>query len=189
MTCNSNPLNCQAAVLIALAGEGEDERILLTQRAAHLTLHSGEVAFPGGKWEEGDASLAATAIRETHEEVGIKPDLVEMLGPMPARYTSRGMRVTPFVGRVPEDVEPTANLGELESFFWVPTAFLLEDQRVRTDLFEVVGGVNWAPVYDYMGYTIWGFTARVLVEFVNDFWSASISEQHTAPREIYKLRR
>jgi 8-oxo-dGTP pyrophosphatase MutT (NUDIX family) len=176
----------EAAVLIALAGTGDDERVLLTQRAAHLTLHSGEVAFPGGKRELGDRDLQHTALRETHEEVGLDPALVQVVGQLKPGFTSKGMRVTPFVARVPGEVDLTPNLDELESLFWVPTAFLLEDNRQRTDVFETAMGALWAPVYDYLGYTIWGFTARVLVDYLNTFWSADIRRTHTAPSAVYR---
>lgn len=176
----------EAAVLVALAGSGEDERILLTQRAAHLTMHSGEVAFPGGMQEPQDASLRHTALREAHEEVGLRPELVSVVGQLPRASTRSGICVTPFVGRVLEDVELVANLSELESFFWVPTAFLLEDNRLRTDIFQSAAGEHWAPVYNYLGYTIWGFTARVLVEFVNRFWAAGLGLEHEAPRALYR---
>lgn len=188
MTLGSRTKVQDAAVLLILAGVGEHERVLLTQRAAHLTLHSGEVAFPGGKWEEVDKDLCCTAIREASEEVGLDPQLLELVGQLPVTYTRAGIRVAPFVGRVPEDIELTANAEELESLFWVPTSFLLEDNRLRTDIFDAVDGEHWAPVYNYLGYTIWGFTARVLVEFLNRFWSAGIERQHHAPNAIYKRR-
>lgn len=186
MTKAFQPFSEEAAVLLVLTGQGDDERILLTQRAAHLTLHGGEVAFPGGKREALDRDLCHTAIRETHEEVGLDPTLLRIVGQLPVGQTSTGMRVTPFVGRVPEDVELLANPAELESLFWVPTAFLLEDRRVRTDIFENPN--LWAPVYEYLGYTIWGFTARVLVEFLNHFWGAGIGREHEAPDVIYRCR-
>lgn len=180
-----NTFTREAAVLIALRGTGEDEQILLTQRAAHLSMHSGEVAFPGGMRESQDVTLHDTALREAHEEVGLHPELVEVVGQLPQAATRSGVRVTPVVGRVPRDVSLVACLDELESYFWVPTAFFLEDQRLRTDLFDSVSGRQWAPVYSYLGYTIWGFTARVLVEYVNRYWGAALGLEHEAPRAVY----
>ncbi len=186
MTVENPQLQTRAAVLLVLAGCGEEERILLTQRAAHLTLHAGEVAFPGGKWEPGDGDLRQTALRETHEEVGLEPASVEVLGQLPTAYTSRGMAVSPYIGRIAETgIELQANPSELESLFWMPTRFLLEDQRQRTDIFEFAGRQQWAPVYNYLGYTIWGFTARVLVDYANRYWSAGIGRDHHAPSRIY----
>jgi 8-oxo-dGTP pyrophosphatase MutT (NUDIX family) len=178
--------DAEAAVLIVLAGEGEDEHVLLTQRAAHLNLHRGEVAFPGGKRDATDASLLDTAIREAQEEVGLDPGRVEVMGRLPAGCTRTGIRVAPFVARVPEQTPLEPNLDELESLFWVPTAYLLDDNRVRTDVFEVQGEACWAPVYNYLGYTIWGFTARVLVQFLNEFWSAGIGKSQRNRRVIYQ---
>lgn len=76
---------------MVLLSEGPSgERVLLTRRAEHLNQHAGEIALPGGKWEPADPDLLTTALRETHEEVGIPPWKVEVLGTLPAAYTRRG---------------------------------------------------------------------------------------------------
>lgn len=175
----------QAAVLVAVAGDGDRARVLLTLRASHLTSHANEVAFPGGKWEAQDMDLAQTALRESHEEVGLNPRDVEMIGKLPATYTGGGVRVTPFYGRVAEDLNLAANPNELESLFWLPVSFIHKDPRVRTDIFSHSGKDYWSPVYHYSGYTIWGFTARVLVEFSNCYFGTCIGLEHPAPSQRY----
>jgi len=181
----------QAAVLIAINARDDGDELLLTKRAAHLSLHSGEVAFPGGKWELGDVDLCETALRESHEEVGLKPSRVNVIDQLPMSLTRGGMKVTPYVGRIDCSGGLCANPGELESLFWIPVTFLLEDRRARTDVFELGGTEYWAPVYEWAGYTIWGFTARVLVEFLNRHYIAAgvdagkggskIERAHSAP--------
>jgi 8-oxo-dGTP pyrophosphatase MutT (NUDIX family) len=170
----------QAAILIAINERDGVDQVLLTQRAAHLTLHGGEVAFPGGKWETTDSDLLETALRESHEEVGLAPDRVAVIEKLAASHTRGGIRVTPYVGRIESAEGLTANPDELESLFWVPIDFLLEDLRVRTDIFEFGGVEYWAPVYHFKGYEIWGFTSRVLIEFLNRTYHLKISREHPA---------
>ncbi|WNO10115.1 CoA pyrophosphatase [Teredinibacter sp. KSP-S5-2] len=178
----------QAAVLIALCDSPDrhsGDHLLLTLRARHLNLHSGEVAFPGGKWEEGDIDLQATALRESYEEVGLRQESLEVIDQLPVAYTRKGMCVTPFAARVTEYHPLEANSDELDDLFWVPVEHFIEDRRVKTDVFRIQQRTYWAPVYEYGGYTIWGFTARVLVEFVNRHYNAGVTRQHTSPEVLW----
>ncbi|ACR10657.1 NUDIX hydrolase [Teredinibacter turnerae] len=172
----------QAAVLLALSDRPKgQEEILLTLRAVHLSSHSGEVAFPGGKWEPGDPDLYATALREAEEEVGLVPQVFSFLGELQPSYTRQGTRVTPYVGRIPADVDLAPNPSELDELFWFPLAELVADKRVRTDVFEWRGEEYWSPAYRYAGHIIWGFTARVLVEFLARFYGIELGREHSAP--------
>lgn len=176
----------KAAVLVAIAGKyPEEESLLLTQRAEHLSIHGGEVAFPGGKWEPDDQNLLETALRESHEEVGLEPSRVNIIDELPANYTRAGMCVSPYVGRIESTSGLEMNLSELQSIFWVPVDFFFEDSRVRTDIFEFKGQEYWSPAYSWMGYTIWGFTARVIVEVVNRLYEKNIGRNNSAPEVIY----
>jgi len=176
----------QAAVLIAVAKSSNgEEAVLLTKRAEHLTLHSGEVAFPGGKWEHEDSCLRDTALRESQEEVGLMPSRVDVFSELPAAHTRLGMKVTPYVGHVDSQEGLEANDNELQSFLWIPLNFLLEDCRTRTDIFVLSGREYWAPVYDWMDYTIWGFTARVMVDFMNRVYNRQITRNNPAPEIPY----
>ncbi|MCV6603718.1 MAG: CoA pyrophosphatase, partial [Porticoccaceae bacterium] len=109
----------EAAVLLALTEE-EHPHVVLTRRAGHLNDHAGEVALPGGMWEPEDNSLLHTALRESHEEIGLPPDDVDLFATMPPRDTRLGVRVTPYVGRIAADVELTPELAELDAIFRVP---------------------------------------------------------------------
>jgi len=170
----------EAAVLIGVTDEPE-AKIILTRRAAHLSSHSGEVSLPGGKWERGDESLVHTALRESEEEIALPPERVEVINVQPPKYSLWGIKVTPFVGIVPPEVELVANPEELHSVFRVPVAFFLEDRRTETDVYYVDDREWWAPVYHFEGYKIWGLTAQILVEFLNRAWNAGIERRHTAP--------
>lgn len=182
---NASSLAGQAAVLIAVADAGHQQQLLLTKRAEHLTLHRGEVAFPGGKWEPGDEDLMATALRETREEVALKAAQIEMMGQLNTCYTLAGIAVTPWVGCIVGEPRLRANPDELDAIFWVPLDFFKRDQRERTDIFQRQRCEDWAPVYHYEGFTIWGFTARVIVEFLNTFHDAGIGRKNPAPEQLF----
>lgn len=171
----------QAAVLIALTDNRENPSVVLTKRADTLSSHSGEVSFPGGKWEEQDPSLEFTALRETHEEIGVAPEQVEVLGGLQTYQTFRGLHVSPYVGVIPEGLIYKPNPAELDEIFHVPVSFFLDDKRLRTDTFDRKIGHRWSPAYGYDGFEIWGFTARVLTNFLWKALEADIEEDHPAP--------
>ncbi|TQV66130.1 CoA pyrophosphatase [Exilibacterium tricleocarpae] len=185
ITGDPGPFTNQAAVLVALTDNDSDPHILLTKRAEHLSTHSGEVSFPGGKWDPEDDHLLATALRESHEEIGLRPERVEVLAPLKARRTGRGVKVTPFVGIVPEDIQLIPSPDELDAVFSVPVSFLLRDQRVRTDLYRLQDREFWAPAYHFDGFEIWGFTAGVLVTFLNQVYQAGIEVDNPAPVRVF----
>ena len=110
-----------AAVLVALHGDSSDPQVILTQRAFHLNNHAGEVAFPGGMWDETDTDLLQTALREAHEEIGLLPSLVEPIATLPVAVPKRrSLKVTPFVGLVDGPLNLVAEPGEIGALFDVP---------------------------------------------------------------------
>jgi len=104
--------------------------LLLTQRSAELKHHAGQVSFPGGRWEPDDADIVATALRETHEEVGIAQSDVTVIGYMRPMPTITGYAVTPVIGVVSGDIELHLDHTEVEYAFEVPLPFLLDGQRI-----------------------------------------------------------
>ncbi|MEX1033167.1 MAG: CoA pyrophosphatase [Cellvibrionaceae bacterium] len=178
----------EAAVLVPVTDHPREPEIVLTRRADHLSSHSGEVSFPGGKWEAGDPTLVATALRESEEEIGLAPAVVEVINVQPHLYSLWGIKVTPYVGIIPHDVALEPNPDELDSVFRVPVSFLLEDRRTETDVYYNGGREWWAPVYHFDGYKIWGLTARILVEFLNRAWDAGIDRDNEAPEARRKPR-
>lgn len=155
----------QAAVMVLLTEEVSPQ-IIFTLRAKHLNQHAGEVCFPGGKWEPQDHSLLNTALRETHEEIGVAPAMVDVLGALPARATRAGALVQPFVGKISADCRFDLNPHELESLFSVPLVDFHHGLQVRTDIFERNGQRLRIPAYVYQDYEIWGFTAGVTAELL-----------------------
>ena len=155
----------QAAVMVLITDEISPQ-LIFTLRAKHLTYHAGEVCFPGGMWEPGDATLLASALRETQEEIGLSPSAVNVLGALPVRLTRSGTVVTPFVARISHNCLFTPNLQELDAVFSVPLAQFATDLQIRMDSFKREGVSYRVPAYRYQDYEIWGFTAAVTVEFL-----------------------
>ena len=113
----------EAGILVLVTKNAQSPSIILTRRAQHMNTHKGQVAFPGGKFDEEDETLQHTALRECHEEIGVASDHIEIIGQLSQVISLHGIRVTPFVGLVDDSVEFTPNLDELDSIFKVPTLF------------------------------------------------------------------
>lgn len=155
----------QAAVMVLITDELSPQ-LIFTLRAKHLTYHAGEVCFPGGMWEPDDATLLASALRETEEEIGLSPSVVDVLGALPVRLTRSGTLVAPFVARIPHDCLFIPNLQELDAVFSVPLAQFTTDLQIRVDNFKREGVSYCIPAYRFQDYEIWGFTAAVTVDFL-----------------------
>ncbi|MDM3872162.1 CoA pyrophosphatase [Porticoccus sp. W117] len=177
----------EAAVLLALTMEPRPH-LVLTRRAGHLNDHAGEVALPGGMWEPQDSSLLHTALRESHEEIGLPPGEVELFATLPPRDTRLGVRVTPFVGRIAADAELTPELAELDAIFRVPLEYLLDTNNLTRANFDINGKDYSLPCYQYQEYTIWGFTLALLVEFLNCSLRADIQLKYPAIKNFPQSR-
>ncbi|MDR5751231.1 MULTISPECIES: CoA pyrophosphatase [unclassified Caballeronia] len=160
-----------ASVLVALVVRDHGLSVLLTQRADHLSDHAGQISFPGGRREPEDADAAATALREAHEEVGLAPERVEVLGAMPDYLTGTGFRVTPVVALVHPPFTLTADTLEVADIFEVPLAFLMNPAHHEVRLFKWEGGERRFFAMPYVAsekkapYFIWGATAGMLRNF------------------------
>jgi len=151
-----------AAVLIPVVLHDELS-VLFTQRTAHLKSHAGQVSFPGGRAEPGDASAEYTALREAEEEIGLRRERVEVLGRLPDYRTRTGFRVTPVIGTVVPPLELAPDPREVESVFEVPLDFLLDERNRERRTREFQGLQVGYYVYEYQGHVIWGATAGMLV--------------------------
>lgn len=168
------PYAREAAVLMPLTHTANPE-LILTLRAQNLSTHGGEVAFPGGRRDPEDCDLIRTALRETHEEVGLEPNLVQVVGPLSEVMSRHGVKVTPYVGFIPEAVEYQANAGEIDSIFSVPLDFFANDPRHNTHRIDYLGRTWYVPSYHFAGYKIWGLTAVMLIELVNLVYDTQIN--------------
>jgi 8-oxo-dGTP pyrophosphatase MutT (NUDIX family) len=157
-----------AAVLLPLVMR-ERLTLLLTLRSAHLKSHSGQIALPGGKLDATDADAVAAALRETHEEIGIEPERVEVLGTLPEYVTGTSYIVTPVVGLIAPGFELRPNPGEVADVFEVPLEFLMNPANHRRHAWDWEGTVRewYSMPYDDAGQErfIWGATAGMLRNF------------------------
>ena len=151
----------QAAVLVAITDRPRPG-LILTQRREHLRTHAGQVAFPGGRIDEGEDAPAA-ALREAYEELALNPALVRLLGTADPYCTVTGYWVTPVVGVVPPDLELIANPEEVADWFEAPLDFVLDPANQRQMTAEYRGRTRQYYQIDWNGRHIWGATAAMLV--------------------------
>ncbi|MBT8444295.1 MAG: CoA pyrophosphatase [Gammaproteobacteria bacterium] len=156
-----------AAVLVPLVTSGDAIAVLLTQRTTHLKDHPGQISFPGGRAEPGDAGAVDTALREVHEEIGIAPEAVNVVGYMDPLAVVTGFAVTPVVGFVEGDYTLELDAYEVEEAFEVPLDFLL-DAANEVPTSRTVRGIE-ARFYEYHfeGRRIWGATAVMIKNFID----------------------
>lgn len=156
-----------AGVLVPLMERPSgDLHVLLTQRSAELKLHASQISFPGGRMEGHDADIAATALREAHEEVGIAAERVAVLGYLEPMPTVTGYAVTATVGIVSQDTAIEVDHNEVEYAFEVPLSFLLAPANALLIEREVYGQTIRMVEYHYQGQRIWGATAMLIQQFI-----------------------
>ena len=166
----------QASVLIAILNYGkyiESPELIYTQRSRHLSTHSGEVSFPGGKAEEKDVSLFGTALRESNEEISLKSKDVTELGKLNYLISRHKIEVNPFVASVdqPQVLKPNE---EIQEIFTVPIDFLLDPKNIKREIIKRHGGVWQVPTWTIKDQKIWGLTAMITVNFLNVCFDANI---------------
>ncbi|HXF80158.1 MAG TPA: CoA pyrophosphatase [Usitatibacter sp.] len=154
-----------AAVLILVVNHPGDPTIVFTQRTAHLADHAGQISFPGGRADEGDASRRHTALREAEEEIGVAPERVEVLGQLPEYHTGTGYRVTPIVGWAEPPLRFSPDPHEVADVFEVPLAFLLDEGNHRYESAFFKGRMRKFWSMPYGERFIWGATAGMIVTF------------------------
>lgn len=152
-----------AAVLIALVDHGAEINVLLTRRAEHLEHHPGEISFPGGHIEQNDPHAVAAALRETHEEIGLAPESVEVLGRLDDYVTRTGFHITPVVGMVRPPLHIKPDPYEVDEVFEVPLAFFLDPANHHRHQRIYEGAQRSFYAMPYGDYYIWGATAGMLV--------------------------
>ncbi|MEM9532709.1 MAG: CoA pyrophosphatase [Pseudomonadota bacterium] len=152
-----------AAVLVPLVYR-DSWNLILTQRAADLHHHGGQISFPGGRREGGDTSYIHTALRETREEIGIAEDQVEPLGYLNPIPVITGFGVVPVVGTIPASVNFALDPGEVAEVFEVPLSFVLDPANHQQETMERRGRRGTYFVLQFGSRRIWGATAAMLVD-------------------------
>jgi len=151
-----------AAVLIGLIERDNCVNVILTKRTETLNNHSGQVAFPGGKIDEDDASPEAAALREAWEEIGLDINEVEIMGRLPDYHTGSGYRVAPVIGFVREGAGFEINPDEVDYMFEVPLSFLMSDVNHKTTSKMWKERERFFYEMPYKDHYIWGVTAGMI---------------------------
>jgi 8-oxo-dGTP pyrophosphatase MutT (NUDIX family) len=150
-----------AAVLVPIVDHPEPT-VLLTQRAQHLPDHAGQVSFPGGKIDAGDATPLASALREADEEIGLAGDFVEPLGYLDLYLTTLGYRIVPVIARVKPGFVLALNSNEVDATFEVPLAFVMDPNNVQRHSRDWQGMTRHYYAITFGERYIWGVTAGIL---------------------------
>ena len=167
-----DPTRRQAAVLLPLFKNATDYHVVFTKRTEMLKHHKGQVSFPGGSFEPSDGDLLTTALRESHEEVGIRPEHVSILGRLDDLSTfSTSFTISPFVGLIPYPYPFRPNPIEVAIVFDAPVSVLADPTVGRKYIRARDDG---ATIEDYEfhvnGHVIWGATARIVRHFLSIIW-------------------
>ena len=162
ITLNEGTRVTEAAVLVPLVNRAGRLRILLTQRTSHLDDHAGQISFPGGRVEAGDAGREETALRETEEEIGLARGAVTVLGRLPDYEIPSGFRITPVVGWVEPPFELKPDPFEVAGVFEAPLEHFLDAANYQRRDFRFRGRHRHYLAVPFEGRYIWGATAGML---------------------------
>lgn len=152
----------QSAVLVPLCERDGALNVLFTERSMNLRNHAGEISFPGGRREDVDPTLLDTALRETHEEIGLAPQNVQVYGALASLPTYTGFEITAYVGEFEARHTLVADTGEIDQIFEAPLSALRDPACHRIENRAYHGRVYPLHFYDFEGHVIWGATGLLL---------------------------
>lgn len=157
-----------AAVLVLLTNEAVP-RLLLTKRSRHLNAHAGEISFVGGRRDDGDDTMAQTALREAFEEVRLKPEMVSVIGYLPCQTAKSGTLVRPVVAVIESDVADTlvGSEDEIERIFWATLNLFVATSPSEITLTYGNPPIQFnTPAWQVAGETVWGLTGRIIASLL-----------------------
>jgi 8-oxo-dGTP pyrophosphatase MutT (NUDIX family) len=159
-----NPQAAPAAVLILICDRGGEPCVIFTERTNHVEHHKGQMSFPGGACDDEDDCMETTALRETFEEIGVRPEHVRIIGQLDDMLTVSNFRVTPFVGLLEyQDEYPfVINDHEVQRIVHVPLSFFMDEKNMELEVREHNGREVLVPAFSFNGHRVWGATARML---------------------------
>ncbi len=164
LAANTESAPYTAAVMVLVSAE-EPMALLLTKRAATLNNHASEVCFAGGKKDHEDADAAATALRETQEELGIDSAHISVIGYLPMVRSKAGLQVQPVVGVLSHHTPLHINHAEVETAFWVPLD-CFNKRSLRTYKTKFKGQPVVVPAFVYQTHVVWGLTGRIIANLM-----------------------
>lgn len=151
-----------AAVLAAVTERDSEPGVLLLHRPSNMRSHPGQIALPGGKIDPGETAIEG-ALREAHEELGIDPTQVRVIGASDVYRTHSGFEITPVLGLIPPDIEIVPNPTEVAQWFEAPLGHVLDPANHVSQWVEWEGSMRSYYEIDWQGHQIWGVTAALLV--------------------------
>ena len=158
----------KSGVLLLLYYKNDNLHLVFIKRAVNGSVHSGQISFPGGKYDEGDNDLIYTSLRETHEEIGVKPSEIEILGNLTTLFIPvSNYIVFPCIGYCAKKPDFVLNESEVDGLIEIPLKDFLDEQNLILDLVEVRGTQFEVPVFKVKENKIWGATAMIMNEFVH----------------------
>lgn len=155
-----------AAVLIPIFEIDNQTHILFTKRTDKVSHHKGQISFPGGKFDLTDKDLEETALRETYEEIGVKTDDINIIGKINNMITNTSFIITPYVGTIPYPYDIKVSENEIDELIYVPVSHLMDKAFFREEQRYFNGQYITIYYYDYLKYTIWGVTGKILFDFL-----------------------
>lgn len=161
------PAASNAAVLIPIFKKDNNYQLIFIKRPEYNGVHSNQVSFPGGKFEDRDENLEATALRETHEEVGIFPESVEIMCALSTLFIPvSNHNVTPFVGLLTNEPQLNINKEEVQYVLVTSLDHLFDPSTIKTTAMHFGTELIDVPYFDIDGEIVWGATAMILSEFL-----------------------
>ena len=169
---NKKHINCasriQSAVLVPLFDKSGECSMLFTQRSNKVAYHKGQISFPGGAHSEADSGLLDTALRESWEEIGLKPEDIIVVGELDDLPTvTSSFIISPFVAIIPYPYTFVPNPNEIADIFDVPVSALMDKANFKEEFTISEGEPSSAYSYEYDGRVIWGATARIVKQFLD----------------------